>query len=223
MFIGHYGVAFALKRAEPRLSLGTLFLAVQLVDLLWGFALLLEWERARIEPGWTAASPLRFLSYPVTHSLLAGVLWGLAAGALYYSWPTRNSWHHARAAAIVAAAVVSHWFLDLIVHVPDLPVAGDQSTKLGLGLWRSVPATLLVELLVLGAGAALYVQLQRRRGRLRLVPFAVLTGLLVVIQLANILGPPPPSMNAVAASAIVGFPLFALAAAWVDRPPPDEA
>lgn len=219
MFIGHYGVALALKRVEPRLSLGTLFLAVQLVDLLWGFTLLLGWERARIEPGWTAASPLRFIYYPITHSLLAGALWAIAAAAVYYSWPTRNSWHHARAAAVVALAVVSHWVLDLIVHVPDLPLATDTSPKLGLGLWRSIPAALLAELLVFGAGAAAYVSLMRHRGRLRVVPFAVLAGVLVLIQIANYFGPPPPSIRAVAAVGITGFVLFALAAGWVDRVP----
>src|SRR5690606_29049801 len=190
MFIGHYGVALALKRAEPRLSLGTLFVAVQLVDLLWGFTILLEWERARIAPGWTAATPLQFLYYPLTHSLLAGALWGVAAAAAYYSWPTRNTHHHARAAAIVGAAVLSHWVLDLIVHVPDLPLASDAGPKLGLGLWQSVPGTLLVELLVFGAGLAVYAKYMQGRGRLRTNRLAVLAAILVVIQFANILGPP---------------------------------
>ena len=73
MFAGHYGIAFALKRAEPRVSLGTLFLAVQLVDILWGGTLLLGWEHARVVPGYLAASPIEFLDYPITHSLLAGL------------------------------------------------------------------------------------------------------------------------------------------------------
>lgn len=219
MFIGHYGVALALKRVEPRLSLATLFLSVQLVDLLWGFAILLEWERARIEPGWTEASPLRFLSYPLTHSLLAGALWGLAAGALYYTWPTRNTFHHARAAVVVGAAVLSHWVLDLIVHVPDLPLASDASAKLGLGLWRSVPATLLVELAVFGGGAALYAVYMRGRGKLQPTRLAVLAAVLVVLQVANVLGPPPPSMQVVAFAAIAMNIVFPVAAAWVDRAP----
>lgn len=219
MFIGHYGVALALKRAEPRLSLGTLFVAVQLVDLLWGFTILLEWERARIAPGWTAATPLQFLYYPLTHSLLAGVLWGLAAAAAYYSWPTRNTHHHARAAAIVGAAVVSHWLLDLIVHVPDLPLASDAGPKLGLGIWENVPATLLVELLFFGAGLALYARYMHGRGRLRTTRLAVLAGVLVTLQIANMFGPPPPSMQVVAFAAIAMSIVFPLAAVWVDRAP----
>ena len=132
MFIGHYGMAFALKRAEPKLSLGTLFLATQLVDLAWGATILLGWERVSIEPGWTAASPLRFISYPITHSLLAAGLWATAAAIAWYTWPTRDTSRHARAALIVALAVASHWFLDLVVHVPDLPLAGDDTQKVRL-------------------------------------------------------------------------------------------
>lgn len=152
MFIGHYGMAFALKRAEPKLSLGTLFLATQLVDLAWGATILLGWERVSIEPGWTAASPLRFISYPITHSLLAAGLWGAAAAIAWYTWPTRDTSRHARAALIVALAVASHWFLDLVVHVPDLPLAGDDTRKFGFGLWNSIPLTFTVELTLLGSG-----------------------------------------------------------------------
>ena len=124
MFIGHYGMAFALKRAEPKLSLGTLFLAVQLVDVAWGATILLGWERVVISPGWTAASPLQFVSYPITHSLLAAGLWAAAAAVAWYTWPTRDTSRHGRAALVVALAVASHWFLDAVVHVPDLPLAG---------------------------------------------------------------------------------------------------
>lgn len=218
MFIGHYGVAFALRRAEPRVSLPALFVAVQLVDLLWGLTILLEWERARIVPGWTAATPIEFLSYPLTHSLVAGALWGLAAAAIYYSWPTRNSWHHARAAAVVALAVISHWVLDVVVHVPDLPLASDAGPKLGLGLWRSIPATLLVEIGIFGAGVLLYARHARAHHRLHLTRLAILAGVLVTLEIANVLGPPPPSMTAVAVAAIAMNVVFPLGAWWVDRP-----
>ena len=99
MFLGHYGLAFALKRAEPKVSLGTLFLAAQLVDLAWGATILLGWEVVAISPGVTAATPLRFLSYPITHSLLAAVLWALRALA-----PTRPRAAGA-AAGLLAGAV----------------------------------------------------------------------------------------------------------------------
>jgi hypothetical protein len=75
MFLGHFGVAMAAKRVAPRPSLGTLLLAAMLVDAIWPVMLLAGWEKVEIVPGITAASPLRFVSYPWTHSLVAGCAW----------------------------------------------------------------------------------------------------------------------------------------------------
>ncbi|HEX2288826.1 MAG TPA: hypothetical protein VHH53_01180, partial [Pseudonocardiaceae bacterium] len=150
-------MALALKRTVPKVSLGTLFVAVQLADLLWGGFLLLGWERAQVVPGYTPVTPLEFLSYPISHSLVAAVLWGIVAAALYYSWPTRDTARHWQAAALVGVAVFSHYPLDVLVHVPDLPLAGDDSPKLGLGLWNYPLAAFVAELLVLTAGLVVYV------------------------------------------------------------------
>jgi hypothetical protein len=217
MFLGHYGVAFAVKRAEPKVSLGTLFLAVQLVDLLWGACLLTGWEHVRIDPGFTAVTPLQFTDYPITHSLLGGVAWSLVGMGLYYSWPTRDTSRHWQASAIVGAAVFSHYWLDVIVHVPDLTIAGEGTPALGLGLWRSLPATLAVELLFFGAGIAIYVL---RRSRKHPVRSGRLTGLAIVLlalYLASLLGPLPPSVEAIAVLDIAGLLLLAAYAGWVDR------
>lgn len=219
MFLGHYGVAFALKRAEPRLSLGTLFLAVGLVDFAWGVFLLIGWEQARINPGLTPVNSIEFLSYPISHSLLAGVLWAALAGAVTYSWPTRDtSRHHWLKAAIVALAVLSHWFLDLIVHLPDLPLSGDTSHKYGMGLWRSLPLTLLVEGAVFFGGFAVYVQWRARGNNPgRLWRAWALAGLLVVLYAASILGPPPTNMKMIGVVDIIGTVLLVTMAMWVDR------
>src|SRR5919106_1609560 len=112
VFLGHYGVALALKRAEPKLSLGTLFIAVQLADLLWGVFLLLRWEHARIVPGFTPVTPFEFLDYPISHSLVGAISWSVVAAALYYSWPTRDTSRHWQASALVGLAVLSHYPLD---------------------------------------------------------------------------------------------------------------
>ena len=216
MFLGHYGVAFALKRAEPKVSLGTLFLAVQLVDLLWGICLLLGWEQARIVPGYTAASPLEFVSYPITHSLLAGVLWGIAAAALYYSWPTTDTARHWQASAVVGLAVLSHWFLDLVVHVRDLPLASDDSAKLGLGLWRSVAGTTAVELIVFLGGLSLYLTLRTRR---QVVPRArtlVVAALLLIVYFAASFGPTPASVREIAIADIAFIIIAALLGSWAN-------
>jgi hypothetical protein len=217
MFIGHYGMAFALKRAEPKLSLGTLFLATQLVDLAWGATILLGWERVSIEPGWTAASPLRFISYPITHSLLAAGLWGAAAAIAWYTWPTRDTSRHARAALIVALAVASHWFLDLVVHVPDLPLAGDDTRKFGFGLWNSIPLTFTVELTLLGLGLALYLRGGSRNHPVRTAWAVGFTAVLAAMYVATTLGPPPPSVRATGIGAMAVIVTLALLGAWIDR------
>jgi hypothetical protein len=217
MFLGHYGVALALKRAEPKLSLGTLFVAVQLLDLLWGIFLLLGWERARIVPGHTAITPLEFLSYPISHSLVGALAWSFVAAALYYSWPTRDTSRHWQAAAMIGLAVLSHYPLDVLVHIPDLPLAGGDSARLGLGLWNNPPATLIAEAVVFGAGLAIYITRRSNRHPLRFPRLTIVVLLLVGTYAASVLGPVPPSMTVVAVSDIVFLLGIAALAAWADQ------
>lgn len=217
MFLGHFGVAFALKRAEPKLSLGTLFLAVQLADLLWGAFLLLGWERVRIDPGYTAVTPLEFVEYPISHSLVGMTAWALVGAAIYYSWPTRDTSRHWQAAALVGAAILSHFLLDLIVHVPDLPVSGSESPRLGFGLWNRPVVTLLLELATLAAGVAVYVAYRSIRHPVRPGRLASLVLVLVAVYLASFFGPPPPSVTAIAVTDLVGLLVLVAFAAWADR------
>ncbi len=217
MFLGHYGVALALKRAEPKLSLGTLFVAVQLPDLLWGIFLLLGWEQARIVPGHTAVTPLEFLNYPISHSLVGALAWSLVAAALYYSWPTRDTSRHWQAAAMVGLAVFSHYPLDVLMHIPDLPLSGGSSVKLGLGLWNNPLATLIAEALVFGAGLAIYITRRSNRHPVRLRRLLIVVLLLVGVYVASLLGPVPSSMTVVAVSDIVFLVVIAALAAWADR------
>ena len=217
MFLGHYGVALALKRAEPKISLGTLFLAVQLADLLWCVFLLLGWEHVRIIPGYTAVTPFDFYDYPISHSLLGLLLWGLAAAALYYSWPTRDTTRHWQAAALVGVAVLSHYPLDVLVHVADLPLSDNDSLKLGLGLWNHPAATLVAELLFLLGGVVVYVAFRSHRHPLRTVRLAELLLVLLGTYFASQYGPPPTSISSVAISGIVFFIAAAALASWADR------
>jgi hypothetical protein len=219
MFLGHYGVAFALKRAEPKLSLGTLFVAVQLLDLLWGIFVLLGWEHARIVPGNTAITPLEFWDYPISHSLIGALAWSMVAAACYYSWPTRDTTRHWQAAAVVGLAVFSHYPLDVLVHLPDLPIMGNDSPKLGVGLWIHPVATMVAELLVFGLGLAVYVALRSKRHRVRPGRLAVLVIVLLGTYLASVYGPLPPNMTTVAVSTIGFILLVAALAAWADRRP----
>ncbi|HUJ01938.1 MAG TPA: hypothetical protein VLY46_16970 [Usitatibacter sp.] len=211
MFLGHYGVAFAAKKLAPMTSLGTLVLAAQFLDILWPNLLLLGIEKVRIVPGLTAVNPLDFVSYPISHSLAMAVLWGVLFGIVY--WLVRRY----RAGAVVAAAcVVSHWFLDLVVHVPDLPLAPGSSVKLGLGLWQSLPATLAVELAVFAAGIAVYLRATRPADRIgRYGPWGLVI-FLAAMYLASVFGPPPPDAATIA-WADQGQWLIVLLAYWIDR------
>jgi len=210
MFLGHWGVGLAAKRAAPRASLGTLFLAAQWVDLVWPTFLLLGWERVRIAPGNTRVTPLDFVDYPWTHSLAAGLGWAALLGAAIFA--LRRS---ARTALVAAAAVVSHWLVDFVVHRPDLPLVPG-GREYGLGLWNRPTWTMVVEFGLLAAGAALYAGSTRARDRTGSLALLGLVGFLVVIYLANILGPPPPNAKAIAWAGQAQWLLVAWGY-WIDR------
>lgn len=211
MFVGHFGVAFAGKRAAPRASLGWLFTACQFADLLWPILVLAGVEHFRIDPGNTAVTPIAFDHYPWSHSLLMNVVEGVALGAIYFALKRDT-----RGALVIALLVVSHWVLDWITHAPDMPLAPGSDIKLGLGLWNSVAATMAVELLLYGIGVGLYVRATTARDRAGSIGLWVLTLLLIGISVANVLSPPPPNVQAVAVSAF-GVWLFVALAWWVDR------
>jgi hypothetical protein len=212
MFIGHFAVAFAAKRAVPTVSLGTLFVACELVDLLWPVFVLLGIETVAITPGITAFTPLDFVSYPWSHSLLMCWVWALAFGAFY--------WFGRRAmvpATIVGSVVLSHWFLDVIVHRPDLPLAPGSDMKVGFGLWNSVPGTLVLEAALFIAGLAFYVRGARPLDRMGQYLLWGTVMLLVVAYLGVAFGPPPPSVAAVAWTGIAGGLLTAALGYWIDH------
>ena len=211
MFLGHFGVGFGAKAAAPKASLGTLFLAAQFVDLLWPSLLLIGLEKVEIAPGITRVTPLDFTEYPITHSLLTTLVWAaLFAGAYYLLRRYRKG------AWICAAAVLSHWVLDLLTHRPDLPLVPGGATRVGLGLWNSLPATLVVELGIFAIGVWLYVRTTRALDRVGSVALWSLVGFLVVIYFSNIFGPPPPSVIAIAVVGHAGW-LLVIWAYWIDR------
>jgi hypothetical protein len=210
MFIGHFAVAFAAKRAAPRTSLGTLFASAQLLDLAWPLLVLAGVERVRVDPGNTAFTPLDFESYPWSHSALTAAIWAAIFGAVYF----RRTGY--RAGALVCALLVaSHWVLDFVSHRPDLPLFPGGS-KVGLGLWNTVPGTLVVEVGLFAAGVWLYLATTRPRDRIGRWALAALVAFLGVTYAANVLSPPPPSGGAVAASGLAMWLLVAWAA-WADR------
>jgi membrane-bound metal-dependent hydrolase YbcI (DUF457 family) len=211
MFIGHYAVALAAKRATPEISLGTLFLACQLVDGVWPAFLLLGIEQVEIRPGDTAFTPLAFVHYPWTHSLLMCAVWAAALGAAY-----RLVRPDTRAAIVVGIVVLSHWLLDAIVHRPDLPLVPGGDARIGLGLWNSIPGTLIAEGALFAAALVMYLRFTRARDRTGIVAFWVLISFLVVAYLGAAFGPPPPSVQALAWTGLAGW-LFVPWGYWIDR------
>ncbi len=191
MFLGHFAVAMAAKRAAPGASLGVLVAAAQWPDLLWPVLLLVGAERVSVAPGDTAFTPLRFDSYPVSHSLVATFAWALAGALLW--WLLRRD---ARGAGVIAGLVLSHWLLDVLTHRPDLQLAPWSEARVGLGLWRSVPLTIALELPLFAAGVWTWLGSDAlRQGR---IAAWSLVAFLLVIYLVNVFGSPPPSSAAVA-------------------------
>jgi hypothetical protein len=211
VFVGHFGAGFAAKRFAPAAGLGALFLAAQFIDLLWPTLLLLGAERVAIAPGITAVTPLDFEHYPISHSLLAVAGWAALVGGSYFAM-----YREKRAALVIVLLVVSHWFLDLVVHRPDLPLAPGVEARVGLGLWNSLPAALVVELGIFFAGCWLYARCTRARDAAGRWGFAGLVAFLLVIQVANLFGPPPPNVAAIAWAGHAQW-LLVLWAFWLDR------
>lgn len=211
MFLGHFAVGFAAKKPAPMVSLGTLFLAAQFIDLLWPVFLLLGLEAARIAPGDTAFTPLDFYRYPYTHSLAAVLVWSVAFGGVYYALK-RN----AKAARIVGAAVLSHWVLDFVTHRPDLPLLPGFDTRVGLGLWNNVTASVAVEGLLFIGAVAVYAHISRARDNSGRYGLWALVAFLGVIYVANLVGPPPPDETALAYAGLLQW-LFVPWMYWIDR------
>ena len=207
MFVGHYGVSFAAKRLDPTIPLWTLFLAVQLLDILWAPFVLLGIEKVRIVPGITASNPLDLYYMPYTHSLVAALLWSFA-GALAYQVTARPA--RTRSSAVIGFAIFSHWILDFVVHRPDLPLFGN-SVKVGLGLWNIPAIAFGLEAALLFGGIWLCLQ-----GRLGRSVWTLVFGMLMLaIQAYIFFGPPPISDHAAAATALIAYAVFATVIWWL--------
>lgn len=193
MFIGHFAVGLAAKKLNPKPSLGTYFLAAQFLDLLWPTLLLLNVEKVAINPDAAAPVPLTFTHYPVSHSLLAVVGWSVLIGGIYFLLKKKKA-----AALLIGLCVLSHWFLDLLVHVPDLPLYPGNSPAYGLGLWKMKGVEMALELILFLAGAALYWNATRAKNKTGIYATAALLIFLLVVFLLNEFGPPPTDVKAVA-------------------------
>lgn len=211
MFIGHFGAGFAGKKFSKSASLGTYFMAAQWIDLVWPILVLFGIEKVEIDPGISSVTPLNFYYYPYTHSLVGVLVWAILFGTIYY-FIKKNY----KTSIILGLLVLSHWFLDLLVHIPDLPILPGEGLKVGLGLWNSFAATLIVEGLVFTIGLYLYLKSTKAKNKTGNYSLLGLVIFLVAIYISNLIGPPPESTEAIG---IVGNAqwLIILWAYWIDK------
>jgi membrane-bound metal-dependent hydrolase YbcI (DUF457 family) len=210
VFVGHLAVALGIKRASPRTPLAALVAAAFGLDLLWPILLLIGVERVRVDPGHTAFTPFDFEHYPWSHSLSMAVVWAVAVGRLAVIVLKR-----AAAGLLIGLALVSHWLLDYVTHIADLPL-WPGGPEVGLGLWNSIPGTLLVEGALFAAVLGVYVRGTRPRraaGKWSLWSLILLTTL---IWISGPWSPPPPGERAIA---LVGLAMWLLPlwGSWIDR------
>jgi membrane-bound metal-dependent hydrolase YbcI (DUF457 family) len=211
MFIGHFGVGFGLKRMAPHASLGLLIMASVWADVLWTVFLLLGWEHARISVGDTRWTPLELYDYPCSHSLLFLALWATALAVVYRAWRPDMM-----GAIAIWIGAVSHWVLDWLTHRPDMPLY-PSGQKHGLGLWNSIPGTLIVELALLAGGVGLYVCCTRARDRIGRFGFWAYVIVLLLLYVGDRFSSPPQSIREVAITGLVATLVLIAWPWWFDR------
>ncbi len=211
MFVGHFAVALGAKRAQPKLSLSALVAAACGLDLLWPVLVLAGIEVVRVDPGNTAFTPLDFVSYPWSHSLVMAIVWAAIAGHV-----TRVLTKSFRAGLLVSALVVSHWVLDWITHGPDMPL-WPNGPRVGLGLWNSIPATLAIEGALLAVGVAIYLRTTTARDNVGRWAFWAFIATITLIWASQPFAAPPPSATAIGIVGLIGAVLFVAWTNWFDR------
>lgn len=214
MFIGHYAAGFALKSVEKKASLGMLFIAVQFVDYLFFIFTPFGIEKFRLVENYTAINHFDLYFYPYTHGLLASFLW---AALIYGLW--RKGLGNARVAFVMALAVLSHWFTDLLVHTPDLPLLGDDSLKVGFGLWNNFMATVVLEVSLLIGALILYLRSTKAVGGMGKYAMIIFVAFMIGLYIMVVTMPFDPNATVMEASitGLVVFTVFTAVAFWLDR------
>lgn len=223
MFIGHYAVSFALKATQRNASLGLLFIGGQFVDLLFFSLTLMGIEKFSLIESYTESTHFKLMFMPYSHSLVAVIFWSIAIYFVLTVLIKKEKTKKITATMAVAIAVISHWFLDLIVHTPDLPLFIDNTHFYGLGLWNNALLTYLLEATLIIGGLCFYLQSTYQAGinnswiaRYGMVAFVVI---LLLINILNIFGPlsVEDTNISTAISAIVAYCVFAMIAYWLDK------
>ncbi|OLD56070.1 hypothetical protein AUI46_02620 [archaeon 13_1_40CM_2_52_13] len=141
MFVGHFAIAFLLWRLFPQVPLPVVLIAVSFPDLLWSLLVPAGVEKVRINPDSPLQKFIVFEKFPYSHSLVLGSVWSLPVGLLIAGLLNTRL-----VVPVFVAGSASHWLLDTVVHLKDLPVLGfDGDRKVGAGLWKRGPVAFVVE------------------------------------------------------------------------------
>lgn len=212
MFIGHYAVAMGMKKADPKVSLGTYVLAAQLLDYIWPALVYFGVEHVRVVPGITAFNPLDLYDFPISHSLMTSLIYSMLAGGIYFAFRRRTL-----GSVLVGFTVFSHWLLDFITHRPDLPVAPGINTYLGLGLWNSYAGSIVVEITLYVAGLWLYLSATKAKNKAGIFAFWPFAAILPLMWVATMFAQmPDASPDAIGIGGLVML-LFVPWAYWINR------
>lgn len=155
MFLGRFAMGVATKPFAPKLPMWALFLAPQLMDLL--FLPLVALGVEGYEPGPYGHD---VLNATYTHSLVGALVIALGAFAL-----GRGIWRSTTNGAILAGLSFSHWVVDLFVHHHDMPLLPGNLggfPMLGFGLWDFEYAVFSLEVLMALTSVVLYFRWARR-------------------------------------------------------------
>ena len=218
MFAGHVGAALAIARAERRVNVGVFITAALVLDMVLWLLVLVGFESVDIPANFATTHQAEF-RFPYSHGLIAGLAWSVLAGVVAltsFGGPPRAK---VRVAVLIGAAVFSHWLLDALVHAPELPLAGADSAKVGLGLWQNMPVALVTEAVIVVVGLGLFVA-GTRLPRARTASLIALSLLLLAFTIAGMtIAPAPPSARAMAGSSLVTLVIVCALACWLGRLP----
>jgi hypothetical protein len=143
--------------------------------------------------------------------LFGVIVWAVLFGAIYFFIKKKS-----KTAIILALLVISHWFLDLLVHIPDLPIFPGYNLKVGFGLWNNLPATIILEGIIFVLGLYLYYKATKAKNKVGTYSLIGLIVFLIAMYISNLVGPPPPSIEMIG---IVGNAqwLIVLWGYWIDK------
>jgi len=190
MFVGHYGVGLALKSIDKKVNLGWIFLATMLPDIFLGIFVLLGIEKVKIPDNYSQLHYLLF-DFPLSHGLTATIIWSVLIMILVkVFWPNKVADKN-RVAVILVLTYFSHFLLDAIVHVPEIPILGNNSYKIGLGLWSILPLEIALELCIALIGLYIYLKVNKEKSTKSKIGISVIIVVLSLFTLSQAFSPMP--------------------------------